>query len=174
MPEVFSALFTELARLLIFAAMLVGLFGMIVPIFPGGFVIWLAALIYGLLEGFSGAGWAFFLLISLLAIAGMLVDNVLMARAARKQGASWWSLTFAFVGGVVGTILLPPFGGLLGAPLLLYLSEMRRRRSTSQAWEVTRGLLVGWGWSFVARFVLGLAKIGLWLGWVLWVDGVLS
>jgi len=155
-----------LAITFLFVVMLFGLFGMVIPIFPGGVVIWLAILVYGLLFGISGWGWVFLILITGMMIAGIFVDDLLMASAARKQGASWGSLVFAYLGGIAGTILLPPFGGLLGAPLVLYISEYGRKRSRDKAWKVTRGLLVGWGWSFVARFFLGLVMISLWMIWV--------
>src|SRR3972149_6228146 len=145
--------------------MLFGLFGMVIPIFPGGVVIWLAVLVYGLLFGISGWGWVFFILITAMMLAGIFVDDLLMASTARKQGASWGSLVFAYLGGIAGTILLPPFGGILGAPLVLYISEYGRKHSRSQAWQITRAMLVGWGWSFVARFFLGLIMIATWLIW---------
>jgi hypothetical protein len=151
--------------------MLFGLFGMVIPIFPGGVVIWLAVLVYGLLFGISGWGWVFFIVITAMMIAEIFVDDLMMASAVRKQGASWGSVAFAYLGGIVGTILLPPFGGILGAPLVLYLSEYGRRRRRDKAWQVTRALLVGWGWSFVARFALGLVMIGLWFGWVITNSG---
>jgi uncharacterized protein YqgC (DUF456 family) len=147
--------------------MLFGLFGMIVPIFPGGFVIWLATLLYGLLSGgLEGWGLVLFFVITAFMIAGIIVDDILMAAAARKAGASWWSLFYSFVGGVVGTFMLPPFGGILGAPLLLYVSEYLRGRSREKAWKITSSLLIGWGWSFVARFGLGVLMIGVWFAWV--------
>lgn len=150
--------------------MLFGLFGMVIPIFPGGFVIWLATFFYGLVTGaLHGAGLVIFIIITVLMIAGIVVDDVLMAAAARKNGALWRSLALAFVGGVIGTFLLPPFGGLLAAPLLMYISEYLRKRDRRQAWRVTRGLLIGWGWSFVARFGIGTVMIGLWFAWV-WLN----
>jgi len=145
--------------------MLIGLFGLVIPIFPGGVVIWLAALVYGLVNQFNTLGIILFILITILMIAGALADNILMGAKARKEGASWWSLFWGFVGGLLGTIFFPPFGGLLGAPLLLYLSEYWRLRSIRQALRVTRGLLIGWGWSFLARFGIGLLMILLWGIW---------
>lgn len=146
--------------------MLFGLFGMVIPIFPGGFIIWLAILIYGFLTGFSGLGLFLFLIITGLMIAGIVIDDVFMAAAARKHGASWWSLFFAYLSGVAGTLMFPPFGGLLAAPGMLYLAEYIRNKSTRQAWVITRAMLVGWGWSFVARFGLGSLMIGVWFVWV--------
>lgn len=166
MTEFFDPILTGLANVIFLAVMLFGLFGMVVPIFPGGVVIWLAVLVYGILFGISGWGWVFFIIITALMIGGIVVDDLLMAASARKHGASWGSLAFAYVGGIAGTILLPPFGGILGAPLVLFVSEYGRKRSRSQAWQVTRALLVGWGWSFAARFGIGLVMIATWMIWV--------
>jgi uncharacterized protein YqgC (DUF456 family) len=159
-------LLAGIGNIILLVIMLFGLFGMVIPIFPGGFVIWLAILIYGFFAGFSGWGLVIFIIITGVMIAGVVVDDIFMAAAARKGGASWWSLFFAFVGGVAGTFLLPPFGGLLAAPGLLYLTEYVRKKDGKHAWKVTRSLLVGWGWSFVARFGLGVFMIVLWFVWV--------
>jgi len=147
--------------------MIVGLFGLIIPIFPGITVIWLVALGYGLVTKFTTLGWVMFGLISILAIAGMTIDNILMNAKAHKAGAAWSSLALGMVGGVVGTVLLPPFGGLLGAPLVVLLMEYLRQRDLNKALVTVRGLLIGWGASFVVRFFIGLAMIGLWLIWAL-------
>ncbi len=85
--------------------MLVGLFGLLVPLFPGIVVMWLAALGYGVVTGFSTLGIVLFIIITLLMLAGTLVDNVLMGAGARKAGASWLSIAAALVAGVVGTLL---------------------------------------------------------------------
>lgn len=161
-----DSLFSGLANTLLLVIMIFGLFGMVIPIFPGGFVIWLATLIYGLVNGFAGYGLWLFLVITGIMIIGVIIDDVFMAAAARKAGANWWSLFFAFIGGIVGTFVLPPFGGLLGAPLLLYVSEYVRKHDRAHAWKVTSSLAVGWGWSFVARFGLGSLMIALWFVWV--------
>ena len=44
--------------------MLVGLFGLIVPVFPGTVVIWLAALGYGVVTGFHTLGIVLFVIIT--------------------------------------------------------------------------------------------------------------
>ena len=74
---------------LTFFIMLVGLLGLMVPIFPGILVIWLAALGYGLVVGFKFWGIVIFLLISLLMFSGVVVDNLLMGAKAWQEGASW-------------------------------------------------------------------------------------
>jgi hypothetical protein len=167
MPDWLSSLGEDLSILLMLGIMLVGLFGLVIPIFPGGIIIWLVALAYGVINGVTGIGVLLFALITLAMIAGLVVDDVIMARAARKRGVAWRSLLAAFLGGILGTIVFPPFGGLLASPLLLFLSEYLRDRDRSLAWQRTRAVLVGWGWSFAARFGLGFLMITFWSLWVL-------
>jgi uncharacterized protein len=145
--------------------MLAGLFGLIVPIFPGILVIWLAALGFGIVVGFNTLGIWMFAIITLLAIVGSVVDNVFMAAGARKEGAAWTTLILGIVAGVVGTILFPPIGGLILAPLVIFLIEWRKRKDWRLALQSLRGMAVGWGFSFVFRFGIGILMIICWIIW---------
>ncbi len=152
-------------EILTLAVMLIGLFGLMIPIFPGGVVIWLAALGYGLVVGFDTTGLIFFFFITLLTVANMLADNILMAGKARQGGAAWWSIVIALFSGLILTFILPPFGGLIGAPIALYLAEYVRRRDWDQAYQATRGMLIGCGLAFFVRFGIALLTIALWAFW---------
>ena len=147
--------------------MAVGLFGLIVPIFPGITVIWLAALGYGVVTGFSTLGWVLFAVITVMLIVGVTIDNVLMGAKARKEGAAWSSLALGWLAGILGTIIFPPVGGIIAAPLVVLLLEYVRLRDINKALASLRGLAIGWGASFVARIFIGLAMIGVWLVWSL-------
>lgn len=154
--------------ILIQLAMLVGLFGLLIPIFPGITVIWAAALVYGLVFEFGTWGIGIFVLITLLMIAGLLADNVLMGAGARKGGASWLTIAVALVAGLVGTLLFPPLGGLIAIPVAIFLLEFIRSRNLHQTWLAMRGLIAGWGLAFFTRFGIGLIMIVLWWLWV-WI-----
>lgn len=145
--------------------MLVGLFGLIVPIFPGIMVIWLAALGFGVVKGFGTLGIWMFIVITLLAAAGMVVDNVFMSAGARQGGAAWSTIALGVLAGIVGTILLPPIGGLILAPLAIFLIEWRKQADWRKALQSIRGLAVGWGLAFVARFGIGVLMIICWILW---------
>ena len=151
---------------LIQIVLLVGLFGLIVPIFPGILVMWLATLGYGILSGFSTLGVVIFVLLTILMLAGSLADNFLMGAGARQGGASWLSIAVALIAGIVGTIVFPPFGGIIAAPLAVLLLEYLRRKDLRQAWSALRGLAAGWGLSFFVRFAIGVLMILLWWLWV--------
>src|SRR4030042_2461971 len=144
--------------------MLVGLFGLAVPIFPGITVIWLAALGYGVITSFSTLGWVLFIVIPILLIVGVTIDNVLMGAKARKEGAAWSSLALGMLAGILGTIFFPPIGGIIAAPVVVLVLEYGRLHDFNKALSSLRGLAVGWGMSFVVRFFIGVAMIGIWLG----------
>ena len=152
-------------NVLVALTMFFGLFGLIIPIFPGNVVMWFAALIYGLVFGFGKAGGIIFGVISLLMLAAVLADNLLMGAKARQNGAAWPSIILALVAGVVGTLILPPVGGIIAAPLVLYLMEFQRLGDSAEATRVVKALLVGWGLAFVVRFGIGLVMLGLWGVW---------
>ncbi|MFN2175522.1 MAG: DUF456 domain-containing protein [Anaerolineales bacterium] len=152
---------------LVQAVMLVGLFGSLVPFFPGLLIIWLAALGYGLIAGFGTLGTVLFILTTLLLVAGMLVDNLLAGYGAFQGGASWLSITVALLAFMAGTIFFPPLGGLIAAPLAVLLLEFVRKKNMRQAWLAVRGLAAGWGVSYAVRFVIGIVMILFWWLWVL-------
>lgn len=148
------------------AVMLAGLFGLIVPLFPGLVVIWLGALGYGVAHGFGSLGWIVFAIITALMLIGTVVDNLLMGAGARKGGAAWSSILLALVAGLLGTLLFPPLGGLITAPLAVFGLEYLRHRDRTTAWNAVRGLALGWGLTFIVRFLMGLVMVGLWWIWV--------
>jgi len=62
-------------------------------------------------------------------------------------------------------MIFPPIGGLIAAPLVLYLAELQRRRDSEEAMVVVKALLTGWGLAFVVRFGIGVVMFGLWGIW---------
>lgn len=149
----------------ILAVMLVGLFGLVVPIFPGGVVIWAAALVYGLVMGFEGSGIWFFAFITLLMFASTSADNILMGAKALDEGASWRGIIIGLAAGFVTSLFFTPLAGLIAAPFSLYVTEYFRLKDSEKAFQITRGLMIGCGWAFIVRFVLGALKIGLYAWW---------
>src|SRR5512140_2372422 len=89
--------------------MLVGLFGLLVPVFPGLLIMWLATGFYALLESSAGRmgwiDWVLFGLITVLMIFGQIIDNIIIARKMRGHAIPWLSIGFAYLGGLAGTML---------------------------------------------------------------------
>jgi uncharacterized protein YqgC (DUF456 family) len=147
---------------------LVGLGGLIIPIYPGIFIMWLSSLGYGLVTGFTTRGVVIFVVITVLTIAGSLIDNILIGGGARQAGASWYSIFAGMIAGIIGTLILPPIGGIIAAPGVILLLEYWRARDWKNAWSATRGLVIGWGLSYFVRLGIGVFILIWWLVWVFW------
>ena len=145
---------------------LVGLFGLIVPIFPGLVVMWLAILGYGIVTGFASPGVVVFVIITILMLVGTFVDNLMMGVGAKQGGASWRTIIIALFAGILGTILFPPIGGIIAAPGAIFLLEYQRLQDSQKAWLALRGLATGWGLSFVIRFLICVLIVLLCWFWV--------
>jgi uncharacterized protein YqgC (DUF456 family) len=155
----------QVARGITLVMMAVGL--LVIPILPGLVIIWVSALGYGIAAGFGVLGWVMFALITVLMLAGSILDNVLMGTQAHKEGAPWWVVFIAMLSAIIGSFVIPIpiIGGILAALLVLFLIEWIRLKDAKRALNSMKGMVIGCGWAFVFRFIIGLVMIGLWLIW---------
>ena len=153
-------------------ALIVGLLGLIVPVFPGLVVMWLGTLVYAILQNSAGnmTGWKWFIfgIITVLMIAGSIVDNLIIAYKMRDKYIPWSSILFAFAAGIIVSLFFTPLIGLVAAPVGLFLAESRRLKDRDAAVDSTKAYVIGWGWAFGVRFMIGLVMIGFWMLWA-WV-----
>lgn len=152
-------------QVLVVLGMLVGLVGLIIPFFPGVPIIWLSILGYGLTTGFNWKNGIVFGLITLLMLFSTVVDNILMGASARQKGTSWLAIGVGTLVMLVAGIFLSPLVGLLLSFVSVFLVEFLRRNDWRGALEALRSLVVGYGWTMLARFAIGLVMIALWLFW---------
>jgi uncharacterized protein YqgC (DUF456 family) len=145
--------------------MLLGLFSLLTYLVPGLTIIWICTLAYGIVYGFTLWTGILFGVITVLMVIGNLVDNYMMGKEAHKSGAAWWSVIVALIAGVVGTIYLPPFGGIAAAALSILIIEWIRKKDFKEGLKSTGGILKGCGASVIVRFFIGVLMIGLWAIW---------
>jgi uncharacterized protein len=151
--------------LLVFSTMIVSWLGLIIPIFPGLNIIWIAALGWGIYTGLAWPGWLYLVILTILMILGNLSDNVFISGKAKISGASWWSIVVGNLAGIAGAFILPPLGGLLFAVLGVLIVEVIRHRDWKKGWETSKQMFFGFGWSIAARMAVGVLMIGLWAIW---------
>ncbi len=153
--------------------LLVGLVGLIVPIFPGLVIMWLGTLVYALFQSSAGKmtvwDWLLFAAITTLMIVGNVADNIIIARKMRDKYVPWSSILWAFAASIIASLFFTPIIGLVAAPAGLFVAETSRLKDRKSAMESTKAYMVGWGWAFGARFMIGLAMTGLWMlsAWVI-------
>lgn len=152
-----------MVTLLVGLAIAVGVAGTLLPILPGLGLIWIAALVFGILEGFGIAGWTAMVIITGLAIAGTAAAIRVPQRAAAAGGISWKGQLLAVALAIVGFFVVPVVGAPIGFVAGVYL--VARQQASTRAWEVTkstlRALLVAAGLQFVAGLAMALT-------WVVW------
>jgi uncharacterized protein YqgC (DUF456 family) len=146
--------------------MLLGLFGVFLPLLPDVLLIWLSALGYGLLVGWGKWGPYLFGLILVLGAISWIAEYLLSGLGARIGGGSLWSVSAGIALGIIGFILFPPFGAIIGMLLGLFLVEFYRVRDLRHASKATLGMGLGYGLSYGLRLMLALMMIVAWLAWV--------
>jgi uncharacterized protein YqgC (DUF456 family) len=162
---------TPVIRFATLYAMVLGLIFTLIPPIPGTFVIWGAALVYGLAMGWEQLGWITFGLMTFLMLVGFGVDLLAGHLGARMGGASCLAvavgslLGFALgiLASLVGTPLLgclAGIGGMFGGILLV---EWRRSQNWQVALTALQGYIAGEAVAAMARLTAGSLMFGLFL-----------
>ena len=166
-PQFWSEVILQTLTLFV---LLVGLLGLLIPVFPALIVMWLATLIYALIENSTGRmtwiQWALFALITILMVFGIVIDNIIIAKKMRGQSIPWTSIGLAFLAGILASIFLTPLVGMAASPLSLFGVELIRLHDRKLAFTSAKTYMIAWGWSFAAVFGVGVLMIGVWLLWV--------
>lgn len=140
----------NLAALLAYLLMFVGLIGSLLPVVPGPVLIWLGALLWAANDGFQAVGWPTLLALLLLTILAWSSDLLLTTVLSRRVGASWKAILGAILGGFVGGIFfggwIPILGTLLatiaGAVVGMVAMELLDKRDLRLAIRSSQGYLL--------------------------------
>jgi len=132
---------------------LVGIAGTVLPVLPGAPLIWLGMLIYGLMTDFNNLPWTFFLGQGFAVGLIFFVDYFAGAWGANRYGGSKEAVWGSIIGGLLGLILMGPFGIIFGPFIGAVAGELYRKNSLEKAFRVGVGTVIG----FLGGFVLKLA-----------------
>ncbi len=136
---------------------LAGIAGALLPVFPGLPVAFLGLLIFAFYTKFALiSGWAL-LVFAILIILTMVMDTVGAPLFARGHKASGFGTTGAFVGAVLGVLVLGPLGILFGPFVGAFIGELANASSTHHAWKVAFGALLGTIAGTAFKLVVGLS-----------------
>lgn len=152
--------------IIVAVVMALGAAGTIVPLLPGLSLIWVAALAYGISQGFGAAGLAAFATMTVLAVGATVAGYVVPQRRASGSGAGASSVWLGVVGAAVGFFVVPVVGLALGGVLGIYVGEHLRTRDAGRAWRATWATVVGFGVAALVQFATALAMIVVWVAWV--------
>lgn len=146
---------------------LIGVFGVILPVLPGLLLCWAGVLLWALLGDAGGARWVVLGLATLVALAGTVVKYLWPGKRLKSTGVPTTSMLAGGVLGLIGFFVVPVVGLVLGFVLGLWLAE-RVRLGPGQAWPSTKSALGAVGLALLVEFAAALAIA------VVWVFGLLA
>ncbi|MFN2135314.1 MAG: DUF456 domain-containing protein [Candidatus Promineifilaceae bacterium] len=151
--EIWQSLSEAVAFGVAVAFMLVGIAGIIVPILPGMLLVWLSLLAYAWYTDFAIISpWVFGLLTILAAVTG-LANVWLPLLGAKKTGAAKRALVLGFVGGIIGTFVMPLIGTVIGYALGIIIGEYLKHQDLRTAVRASVGGVAGWGISAIVELL---------------------
>lgn len=139
--------------------MIVGLIGILFPILPGIFMIWLGVFIYVWRYGFEVISLGMFIFMTIIVLFTGTSDLWLPIFGAQKVGAAKRTIITGMVGAIVGSFILPVIGTVVGYVVGVLLGEYHKRRDWDAAWRASKGGLAGWGIATALQLLGGLLVI---------------
>ena len=154
------------AAILTGAVVAIGLIGTVVPLLPGLWLIWLAMVLYGIIEGFGIVGIAALIAATLALAAGLFLGVRIPLQAASAEGLNLRDQAAGALCGVIGFFAVPviglPLGFVVGVFALRWLQSGDRHAAWASSKRTVGALLRA---SF-AQFVAGAAMA---LSFAVWV-----
>jgi uncharacterized protein YqgC (DUF456 family) len=151
---------SPIGELLVALAILIGLFGIVVPLLPGLVLEVGAILIWAAVVG-DALAWGTAILCLALGALGTVFKYLVPGRRLKESGMPTRTLVIAVAVGVVGFFVIPVIGGPIGFIAAIYIAE-RIRVGPEQAWPATRTSLGAVAASIGIELVTGLAIAGIW------------
>lgn len=143
---------------ILFAALILpGVFLVFIPMLPALSYMFFMSVIFGLIDGFAHLSSREFGVLAAIWVISILVDYLSGIIGAKYGGASRQGIFYGFVGIVVGSIILPPLGGLIGLFVGVVVAELARKRTGSEAMKAGKGALLGAVAGIGLNFILAVS-----------------
>ena len=141
----------------------VGLFGIVVPVLPGTVLVLLGFLIWASEKG-TAESWTVFALAAAVIVVGTVVKYAVPGRRL-KAAVPTSTLVVGGLVAIVGFFVIPVVGMLVGFPIGVYAAE-RVRVGAAGAWPSTRAALRALAHSILIELVAALLATAVWIAGV--------
>ena len=147
-------------------ALLVGLFGVVVQVLPGGLLVLATITAWAFWTATPMAWVVLGIAVVSTAVAGV-AKYLLAGRHLKGAGVPSSTLVWGGLAGVVGFFVLPVVGLPVGFVLAVYLAELIRLHDQRAAWAATAAALRATGITILVELAGALVACGAWLTAVL-------
>lgn len=143
---------------------LAGFWGLIIPIIPDLPIIWLGVLIYAVGTKFADISLTTVLWLGVLSASTYIIDYLGTAIGAKRYGASRLGMAGGLIGGILGLVVFPPFGLLIGAVVGTVFAELYLAgRTMDAAIRASKGAVLGLVLGILVKVAIAGAIIGIFL-----------
>ncbi len=132
----------------------------ILPIVPAQFLV---VLLFSAFTSFSIVSGGQLIVFGALAAFSLVVDYSAGAMGAKLGGAHRWSVLAGVLGGIVGSVMMPPFGGFVGIPLFVFVTELLIKKVPRQSVRTAGMSLLGAVGGVIANSLLAFTTAILFL-----------
>lgn len=154
-----------LGTVLVALVIAIGLVGIVVPVLPGGLLVFLAIAVWAVAVH-TATSWVVLGVAAALFLAGEVIKYLWPMRRMRRADVSTRSLIVGGILGVIGFFVIPVLGLALGFVLGVYLSEYSALRDPSRAWTSTKHAIKG------VALAMGVELTAALLAAAAWVTGL--
>lgn len=144
---------------LVGAAIVVGLLGVVVPVLPGLLLVGAAIGLWAIAD----QAWWLLVLTVLITTVSLALKIAIPARTARDS-ASTAAVAVGAVAALVGFFVIPVVGMIVGFLAGVMATELVRLKDPRPAWQATWATTKGIGISIAVELVAVILMSGLWVG----------
>lgn len=148
-------------EVLIGVVVVVGLFGVVVQVLPGGILVAGAVITWGVLTG-GAAGWTVVAVAVGATVLAGIGKYLLAGRHLKSRGVPNSTLIWGGLLGVVGFFVVPVVGLPLGFVVGTYAAEWVRLREHRAAWKATVAALQATGVTILVELAGALVATAAW------------
>lgn len=151
-----------LGTVLVALAIAIGLVGILVPVLPGGLLVFLAIAVWAVAVH-TATAWVVLGVAAALFLAGAVVKYLWPMRRMRRAEVAARSLVVGAILGIIGFFVIPVLGLALGFVLGVYLCEYSALRDPTRAWTSTKHAIKGVALAMGVEFTAALLAAGVWV-----------
>lgn len=136
--------------------MILGVFGIVIPMVPGLLLCWVAAAAWAVFAADGWVRWAVLLGATAVAVVGAAIKYLWPGRTLKHSGVPNGSLLLGGLLGIVGFFVIPVIGLIIGFVLGVFLGERIRLGDSRLAWPSTKNALRAAGLAMMVELAAAL------------------
>lgn len=144
-------------------AVVVGIFGVVVPVLPGLLLCWAGVAVWAIFADGGTVKWVVLAVVTVIAGGAVIVKYAWPGRNLKRSGVPNRSLFLGGLLGLVGFFVIPVVGLVIGFVLGVLLAERARLGDWQAAWPSTREALKAAGLAMLIELFASLSIGAVWL-----------